>query len=97
MDYYLLMDHWASLVRDFKDSEKERDIDPRDSEQMALAIVDYIRYTRIRQWNLFIQKRGEEYEKMVATLEERGFKLEAVERFVEEEQRWKVTLEMGEH
>ncbi len=97
MDYYLLMDHWASLVRDFKDSEKEHDIDPRDSEQMALAIVDYIRYTRIRQWNLFTQKRGEEYEKMVATLEERGFTPEAVERFVEEEQRWKVTLEMGEH
>jgi hypothetical protein len=90
------MDHWASLVRDFKDSEKEHDIDPRDSEQLALAIVDYIRYTRIRQWNLFIQKRGEEYEKLVETLIARGFNQSAAERFVEDEERWKVTLEMGE-
>jgi len=97
MDYYLLMDHWAALVRDFKDSEKEYDIDPRDSEQMALAIVDSIRYTRIRQWNLFSQRRGEEFEKMVEMLVKRGFTLESVQRFVEEEQRWKVTLEMGEH
>jgi hypothetical protein len=96
MEYYLLMDHWASLVRDFKDSEKEHDIDPRDSEQLALAIVDYIRYTRIRQWNLFIQKRGEEYEKLVETLIARGFNQSAAERFVEDEERWKVTLEMGE-
>ena len=91
------MDQWASLVREFKDSEKEHGIDPRDSEQLALAIVDFIRYTRIRQWNLFIQKRGEEYEKMMAVLVDREFNQKAVERFVEEEDRWKVTLEMGEH
>ena len=97
MEYYLLMDQWASLVREFKDSEKEHGIDPRDSEQLALAIVDFIRYTRIRQWNLFIQKRGEEYEKMMAVLVDREFNQKAVERFVEEEDRWKVTLEMGEH
>jgi hypothetical protein len=97
MEYYLLMDHWASLVRDFKDSEKEHAIDPRDSEQMALAIVDFIRYTRIRQWNLFSQRRGEEFETLVDRLVARGFNPEAVARFVEEEQRWKVTLEMGEH
>lgn len=97
MDYYLLMDHWASLVRDFKDSEKEYDIEPRDSEQLALAIVDSIRYTRIRQWNLFVQKRGEDYEGLVKRLTDRGFMPEAIQRFVEEEERWKVTLEMGEH
>lgn len=91
------MDHWATLVRDFKDSEKEHAIEPRDSEQLALAIVDFIRYTRIRQWNLFIQKRGEEYEAMVGRLVDRGFMPEAIQRFVEEEERWKVTLEMGEH
>jgi hypothetical protein len=97
MDYYLLMDHFASFVRDFKDSEKEHDIDPRDSEQLALAIVDTIRYTRIRQWNLFQQKRGEEYEAMVRRIVERGIREEALTRFVEDEDRWKVTLEMGEH
>lgn len=90
------MDHWASLVRDFKDSEKEYSIDPRDSEQLALAVVDYIRYTRIRQWNLFQQKRGEEYETMIERLITREFTSEAIQRFVEEEERWKVTLEMGE-
>ena len=97
MEYYLLMDHWASLVREFKDSEKEHDIEPRDSEQLALAVVDFIRYTRIRQWNLFLQKRGEEYETMIERLVDRGFTQEAVTRFVEGEERWKVTLEMGEH
>ena len=97
MDYYLLMDHWAQLVRAFKDSEKEHGIDPRDSELLAQRIVDWIRYTRIRQWNLFQQKRGEEYDKMIQWLVESGFMREAIHRFVEDEEIWKATLEMGEH
>ena len=97
MDYYLLMDAWATLVRDFKDSEKTHGIEARDSEQLALKILDFIRYTRIRQWTLFVQKRGEEYDIMIQKLVESGFKPEAIQRFVEEEERWTTTLEMGEH
>jgi SOS response regulatory protein OraA/RecX len=95
MEYYLLMDYWAQQVRDFKDSEKEHGIDAYETESMARTILDYIRYTRFRQWNLFAQRRGEEYEKLIEKLVERGFDPTSVERFVEEEERWKTTLEMG--
>lgn len=90
------MNHWAEIVRDFKDEEKEHDIDAYETERMARDILDFIRYTRIRQWTLFIQQRGEEYEKMLATLEEKGHDLTSVRRFLENEELWKVTLEMGE-
>ncbi len=96
MEYYLLMNHWGELVRDFKDTEKEHGIDAYDTERMARMILDYIRYTRIRQWTLFVQKRGEEFEKMMAILDESGFELTAAQRFLENEELWKVTLEMGE-
>lgn len=91
----LLMDHWAQLVRDFKDREKAYDIEPRDSELLAMAIVDFIQVTAIRQWNLFVQKRGEEFDKLMAKLEAKGFDSEAVQRYLDEEELWKVTLELG--
>ena len=91
----LLLDHWAQLVRDFKDREKEYDIEPRDSELLAMAIVDWIQVTPIRQWNLFIQKRGEDFEKLMAKLEAKGFEDQAVQRFLEEDELWKVSLELG--
>jgi hypothetical protein len=91
----LLLDHWAQLVRDFKDREKAYDIEPRDSELLAMAIVDWIQVTPIRQWNLFIQKRGEDFEKLMAKLEAKGFDDQAVQRFLEEDELWKVSLELG--
>lgn len=91
----LLLDHWAQLVRDFKDSEKAYDIEPRDSELLAMAIVDWIQGTPIRQWNLFVQKRGEEFDKLRAKLEAKGFDDQAVQRFLEEDELWKVSLELG--
>jgi len=96
MDYYLLLDHWASLVRSFKDSEKTRGVEPRDSELLSLKILDFIRYTRIRQWTLFVQKRGEDYDKMVELLTESGFDPAAIQRFVESEELWTTTLELAE-
>jgi hypothetical protein len=89
------MDHWAQLVRDFKDREKTYDIEPRDSELLAMAIVDFIQGTPIRQWNLFVQKRGEEFDKLMAKLEAKGFDSEAIQRYLDEEELWKVTLELG--
>lgn len=91
-----MMEHWAGLVRDFKDSEKEYEIDAYETEQMARDILDFIRYTRIRQWTLFVQKRGEEFEKMLAVLDEKQYDLKAVHRFLENEELWTVTIEMGE-
>jgi hypothetical protein len=91
----LLLDHWARLVREFKDSEKAYDIEPRDSELLAMAIVDWIQVTPIRQWNLFVQKRGEDFDKLMAKLETKGFDSQAVQRYLEEEELWKVSLELG--
>ena len=93
----LLLDHWAQLVRDFKDREKQYDIEPRDSELLAMAIVDWIQVTSIRQWNLFVQKRGEDFDKLRAKLEAKGFDDQAVQRFLEEDELWKVSLELGSH
>ena len=93
----LLLDHWAQLVRDFKDSEKQYDIEPRDSELLAMAIVDWIQGTPIRQWNLFVQKRGEDFDKLMAKLEAKGFDDQAVQRFLEGDELWKVSLELGSH
>ena len=91
----LLLDHWARLVREFKDSEKAYDIESRDSELLAMAIVDWIQVTPIRQWNLFVQKRGEDFDKLMAKLETKGFDSQAVQRYLEEEELWKVSLELG--
>jgi hypothetical protein len=91
----LLLDHWAQLVRDFKDSEKQYDVEPRDSELLAMAIVDWIQGTPIRQWNLFVQKRGEDFDKLMAKLEAKGFDDQAVQRFLETDELWKVSLELG--
>jgi len=93
----LLLDHWAQLVRNFKDSEKAYDIEPRDSELLAMAIVDWIQVTPIRQWNLFVQKRGEDFETLMVKLEAKGFDDQAVQRFLEEDELWKVSLELGSH
>jgi hypothetical protein len=96
MDRYLLQDQWASMIRNLKDSEKQYGISAYTTEQMAQTILRYIRYTRIRQYNLFQQKRGEDFEKMMALLKRDGFEEEAIQRYVEDEEIWKTTLELGE-
>ena len=92
----ILLDHWAHLVRDFKDSEKAYGSEPRDSELLAMAIVDFIQVTPIRQWNLFSQKRGEDFDTLMRNLEAKGFDSDAIQRYLAEEDLWKVTLELGE-
>jgi hypothetical protein len=97
MEYKELLSQWSSLVRDFKDMEKEYDIEPRDSELLALDILNHIRWSRIRQWNLFIQFRGEEFEAFIEKLREKGYQEDAVRRFLEDEELWKATLLMAEY
>jgi hypothetical protein len=92
MDAYILLDYWGQLVQDFKDSEKDHGIQAHETEDMARQILSYIRYTRFRQWTLFVQKRGEEFEKMIEKL---NFKPQAIQRFLEDEELWKTTLELG--
>jgi len=81
------------MVRKFKDEEPG---DRRAAEDLALYVLDYIRYTRFRQYNLFTQKRGEEFERMVEQAEERGHSVESLRRFMEDDERWSKTLELAD-
>jgi hypothetical protein len=89
MEYYLLQEHWSSLVRKFKDEEAPHGY---DAETIAMCILDYIRYTRFRQFNLFTQKRGEEFERMMSLVED----ADRARRYVEDDERWQTTLEFAE-
>lgn len=93
MEHYLLQEHWSSLVRRFKDEHKN---DRRNAEDVALFVLDFIRYTRFRQYNLFTQKRGEEFERMLTIADDKGYDIELVRSFVEDDERWKTTLEFAD-
>ena len=95
MERIQFQNYWAALVRIFKDNERKQDIRHYDSELLAQSVLDYVRYTRIRQWALFIQRRGEEFEKMVEVLQNKGLDTGAITRFVEDEKLWEATLEMA--
>lgn len=97
MNNYLLKDYWGQLVNQFKDDEREQyGQDGYATETLAIDLLDFIRFTRIRQWTLFTQKRGEEFETMLTKLEAKGHSVEAVRRFLEEEERWTTTLKVSE-
>ena len=96
MERYLLKDHWAQLVNEFKDSERTAyDLDGYATEQLSLDILDHLRSTRFRQWTLFVQKRGEEFEQMMAKLEKRGYDPDAIKRFLDTEELWKTTIDLA--
>lgn len=92
MEYYLLLEHWCSIVRKFKDQEEDK----YEAERLSHLILDYIRYTRMRQYNLFTQKRGEEFERMITMVEKAGFSVDMARRYIEDDERWKITLEVAE-
>ncbi len=92
MEYYLLQEHWSSIVRKFKDQEADK----YEAEKLALFILDYIRYTRMRQYNLFTQKRGEDFERMVDQAMKAEFPEDMLRRYVEDDERWQTTLELAD-
>jgi hypothetical protein len=95
MDTYLRMEYWGRQVNAFKDSEKVYDRDGYASEQLARDILDYSRFTRFRQWTLYTQQRGEEFETLLKRLEARAHPLDAVQRYLAEEELWSATLELA--
>jgi hypothetical protein len=95
MDRYLLQEHYASLVRQFKDSEREYDQEGRDSELIGSSFLSIVRYSRFRQYTLFTQKRGEEFERIM-TLLEKEHNADALRRFVENDELWATMLELAE-
>ena len=95
MEGYLAIEEWSSLVRQFKDAEKAYGMRPYDTEQLCRDVLRHLQYTRIRQYNLFTQQRGEEFERLVASLEG-TYSPAAVQRFLQNEDLWKTTLAIGE-
>ena len=96
MQRYLLKEYWAQLVNDFKDEEREEhEQDGYATEQLSLDILDHLRTTRFRQWTLFVQKRGEEFEQMMAKMEKRGYDSDAIKRFPDNEELWKTTIDLA--
>lgn len=96
MQRYLLQDHWAQLVNAFKDEEREPyGQDGYATEQLSVDILNYLRITRFRQWTLFVQKRGEEFEQMMARIEKRGHNPEAIKRFLDNDELWETTIQLA--
>ena len=93
MDYYLTLEHWNSIARNMKDSEREHDIPARKTEQLAKDILRFIRSTRFRQGALFKQRRGEEYEKFVEKLKE-DYDPEAVARALDNDEFWEACFSL---
>jgi hypothetical protein len=90
MEYLLVSDHWSSLLRHIKDETGQR----YKTENLANDILRYIRYHRFRQYNLFIQRRGEEYEKLMEDLL-KNYEKELVDKLVLDDQFWNLTIEFG--
>jgi len=96
MNHALLMDHWATLVRDLKDAEKQEGGSGYEVEKLARHMLDYVRTGRFRQYKLFTQQRGEEFERMYDAMKkiaDEGL----LKRYLESESLWQTTLELGEH
>ena len=92
MDYYLTLEHWNSLVRNMKDSEREFDVSPYDTERLAKDILRVIR-SRLRQGLLFKQHRGEEYEQFVEKLNT-DYDSEAVKRALDNDEFWEACFSL---
>lgn len=95
MDAYLRMEHWGREVNAFKETEKAYAREAYASEQLARDLLDYSRFTRFRQWTLYTQQRGEEFETLLKLLEAKGHPADAVQRALGEEALWSATLELA--
>lgn len=97
MERYLLLDYWAQIVRNFKDSERQTyGRENRDTEELAKYILDYATWTHFRQYKLFQQRRGEEFEILLAKIEENEYDLEAAKRMIYDDEFWNTMLELAE-
>jgi hypothetical protein len=93
MEYYLTLEHWSSLVRTMKDSEREHDIPAQDTSNLAKDILRHIRSIRFRQGVLFKQRRGQEYEEFIEKLKT-TYDAKAVDRMVDEDEFWEVCFSL---
>jgi hypothetical protein len=93
MDHYLTIEHWASIVRNMKDSEREFEIPAYTTECLARDILGVIRTTRFRQGTLFKEHRGEEYEQFVEKLNF-TYDPDAVKRALDNDEFWELCFSL---
>ena len=94
MDYYLTLEHWNSIVRVMKDTEREEyEIPAQATSDLAKDVLRTIRSTRFRQGLLFKQKRGEEYEAFVEKLND-TYDHGAVKRILDDDEFWEVCFSL---
>jgi hypothetical protein len=91
MDYLLDKDHWASMVRDFKDSEREYNMSAYKSGLLAEDILATVRGLLTSQVQLFKEHRGEKYEMMVKKLNSM-YDEGAVRRILDDDEFWEATF-----
>jgi hypothetical protein len=75
-----------------KDSEKEFDVSPYDTERLAKDILGAVR-SRLRQGLLFKQHRGEEYDLFVEKLNTE-YNPEAVKRALDNDEFWEACFSL---
>ena len=93
MDYFLILEHWTSIVRKIKDEELENDISAYKTGQLAKEILTFIRSSRLRQALLFRERRGEEYERFVEKLK-LIYDPDAVKRMIDNDEFWEACFSL---
>jgi hypothetical protein len=94
MQSLLVQQEWGKAVQDLKDSEKVYGCRPSVTESIARTVLSFVRYTRIRQPLLFKQRRGEEYERFVESLNAE-YDAESVLRILETDPFWNTTFTLA--
>lgn len=92
MKHYTTLEYLTQHIQDFKDSEGVFGVSAYDASRLAFSVRYYILHTPIRQPTLFLQKRGEEFEKLFDTLvatHDKG----SVNRFFDNDDLWQTTWE----
>jgi uncharacterized radical SAM superfamily protein len=89
MEQKLKLEEWKEIVRSMKDKE----IQKFKTEQLATNILDFVRNTKVSDKLYFKDKRGKDFANMILKLKEKSFEEEAIERMVDNEDFWNLTLE----
>lgn len=96
MDYLLQVSQWSDAVMRFAEQETKRhSVRGQTVRDMCADIVRFVEYTRIKQYNLFTQQRGAEFDKFKADLLKQ-YPEESVARFFADDEMWRLALELGE-
>jgi uncharacterized radical SAM superfamily protein len=89
MEQKLKLEEWKEIVRSMKDKEVQK----FKTEQLATNILDFVRTTKVTDKLYFKDKRGKDYTNMKTMLKEKSFEEDAIQRMLDNEDFWNLTLE----